>query len=84
MIFTVVNFLATTIGMVMLVDRKGRKFLLVHGHVRRDRVAAVRGRRCSGKTEKLGVDCQSRCAGYGQDRTRLLRLPTAQNWQANC
>ncbi len=29
-IFTVVNFLATTIGM-MLVDRKGRKFLLVMG-----------------------------------------------------
>ncbi len=29
-IFTVVNFLATTIGMV-LVDRKGRKFLLVMG-----------------------------------------------------
>jgi SP family myo-inositol transporter-like MFS transporter 13 len=32
-IFTVVNFLMTMVGM-MLVDRKGRKFLLIHRHQR--------------------------------------------------
>ena len=55
-IFTVVNFLATTIGMV-LVDRKGRKFLLVMGTA-----GIVASMLWVGvlfrTTETIGVDCR--------------------------
>jgi MFS transporter, SP family, solute carrier family 2 (myo-inositol transporter), member 13 len=55
-LFTVVNFLATTIGLT-LVDRKGRKFLLVTG------TAGIIAAMLSvgwlfRMTEKIGVDCR--------------------------
>ncbi len=56
-IFTVVNFLATTIGMV-LVDRKGRRFLIVMGTCGVI-VATVLVGLLFRMTEKLGVDCRS-------------------------
>jgi MFS family permease len=55
-IFTVVNFLATTIG-IMLVDRKGRKFLLVIG-TSGVIVALVCVALLFRSTEKLSVDCR--------------------------
>ncbi len=55
-IFTVVNFLVTTIGM-MLVDRKGRKFLLVMG-TSGVIVAMVGVALLFRTTEKLSVDCR--------------------------
>jgi len=55
-IFTVVNFLATTIGMV-LVDRKGRKFLLVMGTC--GVIVAMAGVGLLFRTtEKLSIDCR--------------------------
>ncbi len=54
-IFTVVNFLATTIG-IMLVDRKGRKFLLIIG-ASGGIVALVSDALLFRTTEKLSVDC---------------------------
>jgi MFS family permease len=69
-IFTVVNFLSTTIGMV-LVDRKGRKFLLVTGTA-----GVIVAMACVGllfkTTEKLTVDCRDAVqalVGPGQDLT---------------
>ncbi len=55
-IFTMVNFLATSIGMV-LVDRKGRKFLLVMG-TSGVIVALVSVGLLFKTTEKLSVDCR--------------------------
>jgi MFS family permease len=55
-IFTVVNFLATMIGIV-LVDRKGRKFLLVMG-TSGVIVALVCVALLFRTTEKLSVDCR--------------------------
>ena len=55
-IFTVVNFLATTIGMT-LVDRKGRKFLLVMGSAGVIASMAAVGVLFRA-TEKLSVDCR--------------------------
>ena len=56
-LFTLVNFLAT-IGAVVLVDRKGRKFLLSLGSA-----GVIVSLVCVGllfhKTEKLRVDCQN-------------------------
>ncbi len=57
LLFTIVNFLAT-IGAVVLVDRKGRKFLLILGTA-----GVIVSLVCTGllfhKTEKLRVDCKS-------------------------
>jgi len=55
-IFTVVNFLATMIG-IMLVDRRGRKFLLVMG-TSGVIVALVSVALLFRSTEKLSVDCR--------------------------
>ncbi len=55
-IFTVVNFLATMIG-IMLVDRKGRKFLLVMG-TSGVIVALICVAFLFRSTEKLSVDCR--------------------------
>jgi MFS transporter, SP family, solute carrier family 2 (myo-inositol transporter), member 13 len=55
-IFTAINFLATTISM-MLVDRKGRKFLLVTGTIGVI-VAMVSVGLLFKSTEKLNVDCR--------------------------
>jgi MFS family permease len=69
-IFTVVNFLATTIGMV-LVDRKGRKFLLVIG-TSGVIVALVSVGLLFRTTEKAGVDCRDAVqamAGSSQELT---------------
>lgn len=55
-IFTVVNFLATMIG-IMLVDRKGRKFLLVLG-TSGAIVALASVALLFRTTEKLSVDCR--------------------------
>ena len=55
-IFTIVNFLSTSIGMV-LVDRKGRKFLLVMGTAGVI-VAMVSVGLLFKTTEKLTVDCR--------------------------
>ena len=55
-IFTVVNFLATTIGMV-LVDRKGRRFLMILGTS--GVIVAMAGVGLLFRTtEKIGVDCR--------------------------
>ena len=55
-IFTVVNFLATMIG-IMLVDRKGRKFLLIMG-TSGVIVSLVAVAMLFRSTEKLSVDCR--------------------------
>ncbi len=55
-IFTIMNFLATSIGMV-LVDRKGRRFLLVIGTAGII-VAMVSAGLLFKTTEKLSVDCR--------------------------
>jgi MFS family permease len=56
-IFTVVNFLITTVGM-MLVDRKGRRFLLILGAS--GVIVALAGVALLFKTtERLAVDCGS-------------------------
>lgn len=76
-IFTLVNFLATTIGM-MLVDRKGRKFLLVIGSG--GVIVAMVGVGLLFKdAEKLTVDCRSAVQaliGPGQELT--LRFTPAE------
>ena len=76
-IFTVVNFLATTIGMV-LVDRKGRKFLLVMGTCGVIVAMASVGLLFR-STEKLSVDCRDQVqalAGPNQELT--LRFDPAE------
>jgi MFS family permease len=69
-IFTVVNFLATTIGMV-LVDRKGRRFLMILGTC--GVIVATAGVGLLFRTtEKLGVDCREQVqemAGPSQELT---------------
>jgi MFS family permease len=76
-IFTVVNFLATTIGMV-LVDRKGRKFLLVMGTC--GVIVAMAGVGLLFRTtEKLSIDCRDQVqalAGSSQELT--LRFDQAE------
>ncbi len=69
-IFTVVNFLATTIGMV-LVDRKGRRFLMIMGTAGII-VAMVGVGLLFRTTEKLSVDCRNAVqamVGPGQELT---------------
>ena len=76
-IFTVVNFLATTIGMV-LVDRKGRRFLIIMGTCGVIVATASVGLLFR-TTEKIGVDCRNAVqamAGPNQDLT--LRFDTAE------
>jgi MFS family permease len=76
-IFTVVNFLATAIGMA-LVDRKGRKFLLVMGTC--GVIVAMTGVGVLFReTEKMGVDCRDAVqamVGPGQELT--LRFDRAE------
>jgi MFS family permease len=76
-IFTVVNFLATTIGMA-LVDRKGRRFLIIMGTS-----GVIAATACVGllfrTTEKVGVDCRDAVqalAGPNQELT--LRFDPAE------
>ncbi len=76
-IFTVMNFLATTIGMV-LVDRKGRKFLLVTGTAGII-VAMLSVGLLFRTTERLSVDCRSAVqtmVGPGQEL--MLRFDQAE------
>ena len=76
-IFTVVNFLATTIGMV-LVDRKGRRFLMILGTCGVI-VATVGVGLLFRTTEKIGVDCRNAVqalAGTNQELT--LRFDPAE------
>jgi MFS family permease len=76
-IFTVMNFLATTIGMV-LVDRKGRKFLLVTGTAGII-VAMVAVGLLFRTTEKLSVDCRSAVqAMVAPDQELTLRFDAAE------
>ncbi len=76
-VFTVVNFLATMIGMA-LVDRKGRKFLLVMGTC--GVIVAMAGVGLLFRTtENSGVDCRDAVqalVGPGQDLT--LRFDAAE------
>ncbi len=76
-VFTVVNFLATMIGMA-LVDRKGRKFLLVMGTC--GVIAAMAGVGLLFRvTEKSGADCRDAVqalVGPGQELT--LRFDAAE------
>ena len=75
-IFTVVNFLATMIG-IMLVDRKGRKFLLVTG-TSGVIVALVCVALLFRSTEKLSVDCRDRVQALVSPRQELaLRFDPA-------
>ncbi len=76
-IFTVVNFLATVIGMA-LVDRKGRKFLLVMGTCGVIVAMASVGLLFR-STERFAVDCRDAVqalAGPGQEMT--LRFDAAE------
>jgi len=76
-VFTVVNFLATTIGLT-LVDRKGRKFLLIVG-TSGVIVAMVSVGVLFRTTEKIAVDCRDRIQsliGPGQELT--LRFDAAE------
>jgi MFS family permease len=76
-IFTVVNFLATTIGMV-LVDRKGRKFLLVIGTSGVILAMASVGLLFR-TTEKIGVDCRDQAqALVGPSQELTLRFDAAE------
>jgi MFS family permease len=76
-IFTCMNFLATTIGM-MLVDRKGRKFLLVMGTA--GIVIAMIGVGLLFRTtEKLSVDCRGAVqAMVGPEQELTLRFDPAE------
>jgi len=76
-IFTVVNFLATTLGMV-LVDRKGRKFLLVMGTAGVIVAMASVGLLFK-TTEKLTVDCRDAVqALIGPDQELTLHFDQAE------
>jgi hypothetical protein len=59
-LFTVVNFLMT-IGGVMLVDRKGRKFLLVGGQRGHHRLANLHRPRCSIAPRRCASILEKRC-----------------------
>ncbi len=76
-IFTVVNFLTTTIGM-MLVDRKGRKFLLVMGTC--GVIVALAGvGLLFRRAEKLTVDCRNAVqALVGPSQELTLRFDPAE------
>lgn len=76
-IFTVVNFLATMIGM-MLVDRRGRKFLLIVGTS--GVIVAMAGVGLLFRnTEKLSVDCRAAVqAMVGPDQRLALRFDPAE------
>ncbi len=76
-IFTVVNFLATMIGMA-LVDRKGRKFLLVTGTC--GVIVAMTGVGWLFRaTERSGVDCRDAVqALVRQDQNLTLRFDAAE------
>jgi MFS family permease len=76
-IFTAVNFLATTIGMV-LVDRKGRKFLLVMGTC--GVIVAMAGVGLLFRTtEKLSVDCRDQVqALVGPSQELTMRFDAAE------
>jgi MFS family permease len=76
-IFTVVNFLATAIGMA-LVDRKGRKFLLVMGTC--GVIVAMTGVGVLFReTEKAGVDCRDAVqAMVGPGEELALRFDQAE------
>jgi MFS transporter, SP family, solute carrier family 2 (myo-inositol transporter), member 13 len=76
-IFTITNFLATTIGMV-LVDRKGRKFLLVTGTA--GIILAMVGVGLLFRTtEKLSVDCRDAVqAMVGPGQELMLRFDPAE------
>jgi MFS family permease len=76
-IFTMVNFLATTIGMV-LVDRKGRKFLLVMGTC--GVIVAMAGVGLLFRTtEKLSIDCRDQVqALVGRTQELTMRFDAAQ------
>jgi len=76
-IFTVVNFLATTIGMV-LVDRKGRKFLLVTGAS--GVIVAMTGVGLLFRTtEKIAVDCREQVQALaGPNQKLTLRFDAAE------
>jgi MFS family permease len=76
-IFTVVNFLATTIGMT-LVDRKGRRFLIIMGTC-----GVIAATACVGllfrTTEKIGVDCRDAVqAMAGPNQELTLRFDPAE------
>jgi len=76
-IFTVVNFLATTIGMV-LVDRKGRRFLIIMGTCGVIVATASVGLLFR-TTEKVGVDCRDAVqAMAGPDQDLTLRFDPAE------
>src|SRR5580698_2573707 len=75
-IFTVVNFLATTIGMT-LVDRKGRRFLIIMGTC-----GVIAATACVGllfrTTEKIGVNCRDAVqAMAGPNQELTLRFDPA-------
>jgi len=68
-IFTVINFLATTIGM-MLVDRKGRRFLLILGAS--GVIASLVGVGLLFKTtERVTVDCRAAVQAMAGSADRL-------------
>jgi SP family myo-inositol transporter-like MFS transporter 13 len=68
-IFTVVNFLATTIGMV-LVDRKGRRFLIIMGTC--GVIVATAGVGLLFRTtEKVGVDCRDAVQAMARSNQEL-------------
>jgi MFS family permease len=76
-IFTVVNFLATTIGMV-LVDRRGRRFLMIVG-TSGVIVASASVGLLFRATEKIGVDCRSAVqAMAGPNQELTLRFDPAE------
>ncbi|MGO8757370.1 MAG: MFS transporter [Terracidiphilus sp.] len=76
-VFTVVNFLATMIGM-MLVDRKGRKFLLTMG-TGGVIVAMIGVGLLFRTTEKLSVDCRDAVqAQVGSSNELTLRFDAAE------
>ena len=76
-IFTIVNFMATSIGM-MLVDRKGRKFLLVMG-TSGVIVALVSVGLLFMTTERRSVDCRSALqALVGPNQELTLRFNPAE------
>ncbi|MFZ0339820.1 MAG: MFS transporter [Terracidiphilus sp.] len=76
-IFTVVNFLATTIGMV-LVDRKGRRFLMIVGTC--GVIVATAGVGLLFRTtEKLSIDCREQVqALVGPNQELALRFDPAE------
>jgi len=76
-IFTIVNFLATTIGLT-LVDRKGRRFLLLTGTVGII-VSMVSVGLLFRTTEKIGVDCRDAVqAMVGANQDLTLRFDPAE------